>query len=64
MKINTETAKLITLLVHEIQGVTHMYDEYLDFLFLEISKGKDLTNVNPETVKRKACEICGMRYVN
>lgn len=57
MNVNTETALLISALVREIQGCTHIYDCYLDTAFKKVSEGKDLTNVNPETVKQKALEI-------
>lgn len=60
MGINSETAMLTVKLVREIQGVTHIYDNYLDTAFKKISNGVDLTNVNPETVKSKACEILGL----
>ena len=62
MSVNAETALLTAALVREIQGVTHIYDCYLDVAFEKVSKGKDLTNVNPETVKAKACEILGFSY--
>ncbi|QZI87848.1 hypothetical protein SIPHO054v2_p0049 [Vibrio phage 103E44.1] len=60
MKVNHETALLIIKLVREVQGVTHIYDCYLDAAFDTVSEGMDLTNVNPETVKTKACEILGL----
>ncbi|AZF88632.1 hypothetical protein [Vibrio phage P23] len=59
-KLNAESALLVMKLVREIQGVTHIYDCYLDTAFKKISVGADLTNVNVETVKRKACEIAGL----
>ncbi|CAM0052369.1 hypothetical protein VPHF89G1_0012 [Vibrio phage F89 g1] len=60
MSINSETAMLVAKLVREIQGVTHIYDNYLDVAFKKVSNGADLTNVNQETVKSKACEILGL----
>ena len=64
MSVNTASAILIMSLVREIQGVTHIYDCYLDTAFEKVSKGKDLTNVNPEVVKAKACEILGFHQHN
>ncbi|CAM0023320.1 hypothetical protein VPHK137_0064 [Vibrio phage K137] len=60
MLVNHETALLTMKLVREIQGVTHIYDNYLDTAFKKVSHGYDLTNVNQETVKSKACEILGL----
>lgn len=58
--VNQETAILIMKLVREINGATHIYDNYLDTAFKKVSHGSDLTNVNPETVKSKALEILGL----
>lgn len=58
--INSDTALLVMALVREIQGVTHIYDCYLDVAFDKVANGKDLTNVNKEVVKSKACEILGL----
>ena len=50
---------VVTLLIKEIQGCTHIYDCYLDTAFKKVTHGKDLTNIDPEAVKRKALEVLG-----
>lgn len=58
--MNEEEILLTMKLAREIGGVTHIYDEYLDVAFKIASEGKDLTNVNTDLVKERACAILGL----
>ena len=58
--MNTNEQILTIALAQELNGLTHIYDNYLEVAFQKIAKGNSLEDVDKEKVKKKACEILGL----
>ena len=58
--MNNNEAVITAKLARELNGLSHIYDNYLDIAFNKVSEGECLDGVDKEKVKKKACEILGL----